>query len=128
MKDLNEERLEQLYTIKKYKKVRLMTEQEKKEHEKQLRKDRNQRFYRNKQIEKEFGKENVPKLQKKKYQFKTIPVSQVINIETPNNNQDTTESEGSIADHYELLLELYDLNDSCFDDEIEILEDYFGIS
>ena len=123
MKDINKERLEQLYTIKKYKKVKKMSEQEQKDHEKQLRKDRNARYYRNKQILKEFGKEYVPKLHKKKYHFTTIPVSSVIDMQVP----DECSSEGSVDDHYELLMDLYELNDETFDEEIQILEDYFNL-
>jgi hypothetical protein len=130
MKEINDAKIEQLYTIKKYKKVRKMTEQERIDHEKQVRKDRNARYYLNKRITKEYGKEYVPKLQKKVYEFKTIPVSSVIDIVKPKEETDEIAddiTEGSVAEHYELLLDLYDLGDTQFDPEIKILEDYFCV-
>jgi hypothetical protein len=131
MKEINDAKIEQLYTIKKYKKVRKMTEQERIDHEKVVRRDRNARYYLNKRITKEYGKEYVPKLQRKVYEFKTIPVSSVIDIVKPNEesgNESGDEcSEGSITEHYELLLDLYDLGDTQFDPEIKILEDYFCV-
>ena len=127
MKDINDEKIERLYTVKKYKKVRKMTSDEKIEHEKQIRKDRNARYYLNKQLTKNFGKEYVPKMQKKKYVLKTIPVSSVMENVDDQDSDNESDGEGSLAEHYELLLDLYDLNDSDFDEEVQILEEYFSV-
>ena len=127
MKDINDEKIERLYTVKKYKKVRKMTSDEKIDHEKQIRKDRNARYYLNKQLTKNFGKEYVPKMQKKKYVLKTIPVSSVMENVDDQDSDNESDGEGSLAEHYELLLDLYDLNDSDFDEEVQILEEYFSV-
>ena len=127
MKDINDEKIERLYTVKKYKKVRKMTSDEKIDHEKQIRKDRNARYYLNKQLTKNFGKEYVPKMQKKKYVLKTIPVSSVMENVDDQESDNECSSEGSVDDHYELLMDLYDLNDSDFDEEVQILEEYFSV-
>ena len=127
MKDINDEKIERLYTVKKYKKVRKMTSDEKIEHEKQIRKDRNARYYLNKQLAKTYGKEYVPKMQKKKYELKTIPVSSVMENVCDQEGDNESDGEGSLAEHYELLLDLYDLNDTDFDEEIQILEEYFSV-
>ena len=127
MKDINDEKIERLYTVKKYKKVRKMTSDEKIEHEKQIRKDRNARYYLNKQLAKTYGKEYVPKMQKKKYVLKTIPVSSVMENVGDQDSDNESDGEGSLAEHYELLLDLYDLNDTDFDEEIQILEEYFSV-
>ena len=127
MKDINDEKIERLYTVKKYKKVRKMTSDEKIEHEKQIRKDRNARYYLNKQLAKTYGKEYVPKMQKKKYELKTIPVSSAMENVDDQESDNECSSEGSVDDHYELLMDLYDLNDSDFDEEVQILEEYFSV-
>ena len=127
MKDINDEKIERLYTVKKYKKVRKMTSDEKIDHEKQIRKDRNARYYLNKQLAKTYGKEYVPKMQKKKYELKTIPVSSVMENVDDQESDNECSSEGSVDDHYELLMDLYDLNDSDFDEEVQILEEYFSV-
>ena len=127
MKDINDEKIERLYTVKKYKKVRKMTSDEKIEHEKQIRKDRNARYYLNKQLAKTYGKEYVPKMQKKKYVLKTIPVSSAMENVGDQDSDNESDGEGSLAEHYELLLDLYDLNDTDFDEEIQILEEYFSV-
>jgi hypothetical protein len=120
---------EDLYLIKRYKSHKHMTQDALVEHNRQLRKDRNRRYYNNKKIAEKYGKEYIPKLHKKHYEFTTIPVSSVIDIVKPEETDEIADdfTEGSITEHYELLLDLYDLGDTQFDPEIKILEDYFCI-